>query len=68
MFKVKRIVAIVLLLLVIGMGTPQVFAEGPSELPGVTNSGPSELPGHNGPSELPGIVNDIINLVASFIP
>ena len=78
MLRLKRIVAIVLLLLVIGMGTPQVFAgDGPSETPGMTNpgpsetpglNGPSETPGYNGPSETPGIVDDIITLISSLIP
>jgi hypothetical protein len=75
MFRVKRIVAIVLLLVVIGMGAPQVFAEGPSETPGVTgpsetpgHTGPSETPGYNGPSETPGLVNDIILFLSTLIP
>lgn len=55
MLKLKRIVAVVLLLLVVGLNTPQVFADGPSEIPGITSGGPSETPGLTGPSETPGL-------------
>jgi hypothetical protein len=80
MFRLKRVVAIVLLVVAIGVGAPQVFAEdgptetpgtpvvlsGPTETPGIT--GPTETPGQSGPTETPGIVNDIIYLLATLIP
>lgn len=55
MLKLKRIVAVILLVLVVGLSTPQVFADGPSETPGITSGGPSETPGLTGPSETPGL-------------
>lgn len=80
MFRLKRVVAIALLVVAIGMGAPQVFAnDGPTETPGipVMNSGPTETPGivgptetpgHTGPTETPGIVNDIIYFLSTLIP
>lgn len=55
MQRMKRIVAIVLLLLVVGLGTPQVFAEGPTETPGITVQSPTETPDLAGPTEIPGL-------------
>lgn len=72
MNKAKRLIAIMLLALVVGLGTPQAFA-GPSETPGVTVTveGPSETPGItvtvDGPSETPGIVAAILQYLASII-
>lgn len=69
MFKLKRIVVIVLLLLVVGLGTPQVFADGPTETPGITSGGPTETPGCTGPTETPGIIENIlVYLVSTLIP
>ena len=71
MFRLKRVVAIVLLVVAIGVGAPQVFAEdGPTETPGipVVNCGPTETPGNAGPTETPGIVENIIYLLSTLIP
>lgn len=70
MFKIKRIVAIVLLLVVVGLGTVPAFAaDGPSEMPGLAVVGPSEMPGLTGPSETPGIFDAIfIFVVSNLIP
>ncbi len=79
MFRLKRVVAIVLLLLVVSVGTPQVFADGPTETPGTpeicTNApevacptGPTETPGYAGPTETPGLVDQIILLISTLIP
>lgn len=72
MRRLKRIVAVVLLLLVVGLNTPQVFAEGPSETPGITSGGPSETPGLTGPSETPGLAGPsetpgIIDAIVSYL-
>lgn len=79
MFRLKRVVSIVLLLLVIGVGTPQVFADGPTETPGGPEictsapeyqcpTGPTETPGYAGPTETPGFVDQIIFLFSTLIP
>ena len=75
MFRLKRVVAIVLLLLVIGVGTPQVFAEdGPTEIPGkalcspTETTGATEVPGDTGSAELPDIINGIVYLISTLIP
>lgn len=81
MYRMKRIVAIALLLVAVGVGTPQVFAEGPTETPGYTSqttTGPTETPGLTdttkttdveGPTETPGYFETfLINLVSSLIP
>jgi hypothetical protein len=54
MHRMKRFVTLVLLLLVVGLGTPQVFAEGPTETPGITAHNPTQTPGVTGPTETPG--------------
>ena len=80
MCRVKRIVAVALLLVVVGAGTPQVFAEGPTETPGYTSQtkiNPAETPGlasttttgEEGPTETPGYFDSIlIYIVSSLIP
>lgn len=78
MYRMKRVVAIVLLLLVVGIGTPHVSAnEGPTETPGYTSTqkGPTETPGFSspaeeeGPTETPGYFEGIlISLFSSLIP
>jgi hypothetical protein len=80
MYRMKRVVAIALLVLAVGVGTPQVFAEGPTETPGYTasSSGPTETPGRTGtttstdlegPTETPGFFDAIfIYLVSNLIP
>ncbi len=80
MYRMKRIVAIVLLLLVVGAGAPQVFADGPTETPGyiATYTGPTETPGQagttqttdtEGPTETPGIFESLLTyLVTTLIP
>ena len=78
MYRMKRIVAIVLLLLVFSAGTPQVFAEGPTETPGQTAifTGPTETPGQagttqtsdaDGPTETPGIFESMIIYVVTTL-
>lgn len=79
MYRMKRIVAIALLLVAVGVGTPQVFAEGPTETTGYTQqlTGPSETPGRTGtaqstdeegPSETPGYFEEVlIYLVSTLI-
>ena len=80
MYRMKRIVAIALLVIAVGVGTPQVFAEGPTETPGytATSTGPTETPGRTGtaqsidvegPTETPGFFDTIlIYLVSNLIP
>lgn len=70
MFRLKRIVGILLLLLVVGLGTPHVYADdGPTETPGKASVGPTETPGRTGPTETPGIVEGIIvYLVSTLLP
>lgn len=80
MYRMKRIVATALLVLAVGVGTPQVFAEGPTETPGytATATGPTETPGRtgtansidvDGPTETPGFFDTIlIYLVSNLIP
>jgi hypothetical protein len=53
MKKMKKLIAIALMALVLGVAAPAAFADGPSEMTGI--SGPSELPGNDGPSETTGI-------------
>ena len=79
MYRMKRIVAIALLLLMVGVGTPQVFAEGPTETPGYTSqtlSGPTETPGltgttktseDEGPTETPGYFDSILIYIVSSL-
>jgi hypothetical protein len=81
MYRMKRIVAIVLLLLMVGAGAPQVFANsGPTETPGYATplSGPTETPGltgttrtseTEGPTETPGYFELMLTyLVTTLIP
>ncbi|HEX8000685.1 MAG TPA: hypothetical protein VF528_20055 [Pyrinomonadaceae bacterium] len=79
MFRLRRVVATVLLLLVIGAGAPRVFAQGPTETPGTPEicantpeapcpTGPTETPGFAGPTETPGLVDNIIYLIVTLIP
>lgn len=80
MYRMKRIVTIALLVLVVSVGTPQVFAQGATETPGYTQklTGPSETPGltataqstnGEGPSETPGFFDSLfIYLVTNLIP
>ncbi|HEY0404942.1 MAG TPA: hypothetical protein VGC89_04400 [Pyrinomonadaceae bacterium] len=64
----KRIVATVLLLLVMGLGTPQVFADDPLNATGVTPK-PTELPGSAAPGDSQGTIDDLlIYIVSSVIP
>ncbi|HEX8491391.1 MAG TPA: hypothetical protein VF658_00990 [Pyrinomonadaceae bacterium] len=74
----KRIVAIALLMLAVGVGTPQVFAEGATETSGFAQNltGPSETPGRTGtaqstdeegPSETPGFFEDVLIYLASTL-
>jgi hypothetical protein len=66
-YRIKRIVALALLLLVIGAGTPQVFADdGPTETPGNPVPGPTP-PQIPGPTETPGIINGLIIFIVSTI-
>lgn len=51
MTKFRKLVAIVCLGLMLGVGTPAAFA-GPQETPGC--GGPQETPGLSGPQETPG--------------
>jgi hypothetical protein len=63
----KRIVATLLLLVVIGIGTPQVFAEdGPSETPTVGVKITTEITDPAG--ENPGIVANIVYFLSTLIP
>jgi len=64
MYRMKRIVATLLLLLVMGLGTPQVFAQGtvkPTETPGVavTIQPPGDTPTNN--------VSDVIDEVVIYL-
>lgn len=80
MYRMKRIVAIALLMLAVGVGTPQVFAEGPTETPGYTSqkttTGPTETPGEpdesaipgvDGPMETPGFLEEVLIYLASTL-
>jgi hypothetical protein len=68
MKRMKKLVAIVLMAMVLGVGAPAAFADGPVETPGVTTSGPVETPGVTtaGPVETPGqTLIDILVLLAT---
>ena len=70
MSRMKKILTIFVLSAVMVVGTPTVFADGPGELPGVTE-GPGELPGltDEGPGELPGVTEVIAVLLGTtYIP
>lgn len=66
MYRMKKIVAIVLLLLVVSLGAPQAFAsdDGPSETPGIVASTNTS----DGPSETPGFFETVFNLLSTLIP
>lgn len=70
MVRMKRIVATMLLLLVVCLGTPQVFADGPTETPAATNNGPitTQPPTVDGPTETPAMIEALIILVTDLIP
>lgn len=65
MYRMKRIVANVLLLLVMGLGTPQVFADA-----GATSVvKPTEMPGYTTPADPLGTIDEIvIYIVSNLIP
>lgn len=71
--RIKRLVAIGLMVLVLGVGAPSVFAEGPQETPGSgteRTEGPQETPGQiDGPQETPGeiVLNVIITLATTVL-
>jgi hypothetical protein len=67
MHRMKRIVATLLLLVVIGLGTPQVFAgDGPSETPTVGVKITTEISDPTG--ETPSVVASIIYFLSTLIP
>lgn len=70
MYRIKRIVAVVLLLLVVGLGTTRVFAEeSPTETPAAAQQGPSVTPTNAAPTETPAMFDSIIiYLVSTLIP
>ncbi|HYE64058.1 MAG TPA: hypothetical protein VD966_00665 [Pyrinomonadaceae bacterium] len=41
----KKVMAIMLLAVVMSLGGANAFADGPTEIPGVTAAGPTEIPG-----------------------
>ncbi|MBC7911363.1 MAG: hypothetical protein H7Y30_12730 [Pyrinomonadaceae bacterium] len=69
MKKLKKLLAIALMMMVLGASAPVVLADGPGETPGVT--GPGETPGKTdeGPGETPGrlTLEIIITLATSFV-
>jgi hypothetical protein len=66
MYRMKRIVATVLLLLVMGLGTPQVFADGAGATSVVK---PTEMPGVATPVDPLGMIDQIvIYIVSDLIP
>lgn len=77
MDRMKKLLAIALMAMVLGVGTPAVFADGPSETPGIIgpsetpgkNDGPSETPGQTGPSETPGrmMIEIIVYLATNLV-
>jgi hypothetical protein len=70
MYRIKRIVVVVLLLLVVGLGTTRVFAEdGPTETPAGAQQLSTEVPTDTGPTETPAMIDAIIiYLVSTLIP
>lgn len=70
MYRIKRIVVVVLLLLVVGLGTTRVSAgDGPTETPSAAQPSPTEGPGNSGPTETPSLIDGIIiYLVSTLIP
>jgi hypothetical protein len=70
MYRIKRIVVVVLLLLVVGLGTTRVSADdGPTEIPATVQQGPTITPGNDGPTETPAMIDSIIiYLVSTLIP
>lgn len=65
--KVRKLIAVVLMAMVLGVGAPVVFAEGPQETPGMC--GPQETPGRtDGPQETPGsIILDVMITLATTL-
>ncbi|MBV9957578.1 MAG: hypothetical protein JO360_04120 [Acidobacteria bacterium] len=73
----KKFVAVLLMTLVLGVGAPAVFAEGPQETPGICGTqesgkdeGPQETPGKtDGPQETPGrvILEVLIDLATHLV-
>ncbi len=66
--KVRKLMAVVLMAMVLGVGAPAVFAEGPQETPGMC--GPQETPGSmaGGPQETPGsLILDVIVTLATTL-
>lgn len=70
MHRMKRIVATILLLLVMGLGTTPVFAEDkakPTETPGFAT--PADVTGTMDATGAPDIFNEIlVNLLSTLIP
>lgn len=70
----KKFFAIALLTMMVGLGTPAVFADGNAESPGITSSsttttstnttttvnGTAESPGVTGSAESPGLITDVL--------
>jgi hypothetical protein len=62
----KKLIAVVLMVLVLGVGAPVVWADGIQETPGVT--GIQETPGVTGIQETPGsIMLDVIVTLATTL-
>lgn len=70
MYSIKRIVAVVLLLVVVGLGTPRVFADdGPTETPTTgTQIISTDGSDDTGPTETPTLGTSIITYLISLIP
>ena len=65
--KLRKLIAVVLMAIVLGVGAPAIFAEGPQETPGIY--GPQETPGKtDGPQETPGsLILDVIVTLATTL-
>lgn len=69
MKKLKKLLAIALMMMVLGAGAPVVLADGPGETPGGQGSGANSGKTDDGPGEMPGRVTleIIITLATSFV-
>lgn len=74
MGRMKKVFAITLLILVVGLGAPATFADGNAESPGVTSStstttpdGNAESPGITGSAESPGVVETVLIYLSPVI-
>ena len=70
MYRIKRIVVVVLLLLVVGLGTTRVYAnDGPTETPAGAQQLPTDVSNNTGPTETPAMIDSIIfYLVSTLVP